>query len=51
MDFRKLRSSESPHEDRQYLDCNSNGEMVIGSDAEILARLLVGWPLGGRINR
>ena len=46
-DFRKLRSSDGPHEDRQYLDCNSNVETVIGSDAEILVRLLVGRPLGG----
>ncbi len=47
LDFRKPASSESPHEDRQFLDCNSNGEMVIGSDAEILARLRVGRLLGG----
>jgi len=38
--FRKPGFSDSPHGNSQYLDWNSNDEMVIGSDAEILARLL-----------
>ena len=46
LDFRKPGSSESPHGNSQYLDCNFNNEMVIGSDAEILVRLLAGRLLG-----
>jgi len=46
LDFRKPGSSESPHGNSQYLDWNFNIEMVIGSDAEILVRLLLGRLLG-----
>lgn len=46
-DFRKPGSFESPRGNSQYLDWNSNNEIVIGSDAEILVMLLAGR-LSGR---
>jgi hypothetical protein len=40
LDFRNPGFSESPNGNGHYLDCNFNNGMVIGSDAEILVRLL-----------